>query len=56
MLGWTDCSYRFFTIYYVQWSQYVFDPLANYENWLFVEMGTDYNNEELKSFNCYFGM
>ena len=26
----------------VQWGQYVFDPLANYENWPLVEMGTEY--------------
>ena len=27
---------------HLQWRQYVFDPLANYENWLLVEMGTEY--------------
>ena len=26
----------------IQWGQYVFDPIANYENWLLVEMGTEY--------------
>ena len=25
---------------YLQWGQYVFDPLANYENSLLVEKGT----------------
>ena len=27
---------------HVQWGQYIFDPLANYENWLLVEKGTKY--------------
>ena len=26
----------------LQWGQYVFDPLANYENWRLVEIGTEY--------------
>ena len=26
----------------LQLGQYVFDPLANYENWLLVEMGAEY--------------
>ena len=26
----------------LQWGQYVFDPLAKYENWLLVEMGAEY--------------
>ena len=26
----------------LQWGQYVFDPLAIYENWLLVGMGTEY--------------
>ena len=30
------------TAVYIQWGQYIFDPLANYENWLLVEMGTEY--------------
>ena len=33
---------------YIQWGQYVFDPLANYENWLLVEKGTEHN------FTCLF--
>ena len=32
----------------IQWGQYVFDPLVNYENWLLVEMGTKY------TFTCLF--
>ena len=32
----------------IQWRQYVFDPLANYENWLLVEVGTEYK------FTCLF--
>ena len=27
---------------YIQWGQHVFDPLANNENWLLAEMGTEY--------------
>ena len=26
----------------VQWGHYIFDPLANYENWLLVAMGAEY--------------
>ena len=35
--------FDFYSYYTIQWGQYVFDPLANYENWLLVEKGTAYN-------------
>ena len=45
MDGCTSFAKQFMNI---QWGQYVFDPLANYENWLLVEMGTEYK------FTCLF--